>query len=332
MTNKKGSQAKNFQFLKQELKEVLGVVSNDFRAISKVFEQKKEILKLAVSSYNSLSELESDIENFEQNLLKVAVELPEELVKVEDDGTTVLSRISKVLSQNEATQAIRFVEGVQFLLNGLREGDKLLFESVKGKDKIATQLFRNPFAHAVKVAIINALDNGVIVGVRNRDGTVSTVDLPTIESLYSEGIRISVLERTEVYDGLFSEKYNPSHYNQFLQWSFGLARRQPQIEFNVLLNKYDSIVVDHSDITTRAEKAIELLKLKKHLFGLSENGLKNAVRKIRKFNELLLNFSEHKEQQKKDKIAEVLKMFENLSKSDKLACAEELKKKFPSLF
>lgn len=296
----------------------LGLIDNpeiDLRTLEKEVKPFIPVVRESISHYRNVGEISREVveEAKKESTIK---SLPSSIVKKE--GTDiVLTRISSVLSQNKARQAVVFVEGVKNLLSGMEKGSRLFFEAIGGKNKISTQLFRNPYAFGVLKAIKKALSRGINVFIRNRDGSLSTIDLPTLYKLYSEGISISVTERSEVYDGLFATKWNGSHYNQFLQWSFGLALRDPEIEFSVLLNKYGKLVIDKSDAPLRLESAIRLLSKKRQLFDLDEEGLETAIEKMKHFHDLVMNFSSHKEVQKRSRMLQVQLLLEKLSEDER---------------
>jgi len=287
----------------------------DLRTLEKEVKPFLPVLRETISHYRNVGEMSEEIVEEAKKQSTIAA-LPSSIVKREGKDV-VLTRISSVLSQNKARQAIVFVEGVKNLLNELEKGSKLFLEARSGKNKVSTQLFRNPYAFGVLKAIKKALSRGINVFIRNRDGSLSSVDLPTLYQLYSEGISISVTERSEVYDGLFATKWNGSHYNQFLQWSFGLALRDPEIEFSVLLNKYGKLVIDKSDAPLRLESAVKLLSAKRQLFDLDEEGLEVAIEKMRHFHELVMNFSSHKEAQRRSRMLQAQKLLEKLSEEER---------------
>lgn len=278
---------------------------NELLTIQQKYEKQIELMKQSNSIVDNFKGLKS-------------LELPKELVS-KDENSIVIERVSSILSLNDENQAYKFACGLRKLLNECADTNKtVIFTETDSKGRISTKLFRNVYGIAISGILIEALDRGV--KIYTLTDYKKRLYLEDIFEVLSEGISTSIHERTKVYDNLFFEKYNKSHFNQWLQWSFGLSRRDPIEEYNRLLRKNPNIVVDIDDIVERSQQAITNLQKRYKLFGMSDEGLQLAIEKIEKFIDLLSKYSGHYEPSNNCKNASIHELLKANNQKCPLKC------------
>ena len=257
--------------------------------VKETISQREELLRLNNENLRNRKQVfnsVSIVDTFERN---IEISIPEKLINREKfENSVLLDRISSVLSLNDLDEAYTFTMGLVNLIDQLSPNSTIIFTETDSKGRISTKLVRNPFGIAIIFTLIGAIDKGH--KIKTFTDSLNSIRLEDLFILLSDGISHSIHERTKVYDNLFFEKYSKSHFNQWLQWTFGLSRREPIEEFERLLRKNPKIVVDKSDIVERSNKAKSYLAKRRKLFVLSEEGLQLANTKIDQFVELLQNY------------------------------------------
>jgi len=284
----------NYQNLCKDLG--LSVTAHLNSLVDASLNKRKELMKIKSYSQNRKEELINTLSIVDRYERDIKITLPKKLVDyTKFENSVLLERISNVLSLNKMNEAYKFCMGLINIIDSFDKPTQIIFTETDSKGRISTKLFRNVFGTAIIFVLLKAIDDGHKIFTLTDDlHEVYTEDL---FELLSEGISTSIHERTKVYDNLFYEKYNKSHYNQWLQWSFGLSRRNPIKEFNRILTKNPKIMKPTSEdgeneLFIRTQEAIKNLEKRYTLFGLTENGLKLAIEKMNKFTELYNKYAQ----------------------------------------
>lgn len=286
--------------LKSEFQSIcsqLGITMTDLvtKYIKKTIEERQDLLAINYNSNDNRKEMLNSVSIVEQYERDQNVSLPTEFVKYDNLQNIVLfDRMSHVKSLNKLEEAYHFAMGLLNEIDNLPKNYKIVFTETDDKGRISTKISRNAFGIVIVFILLSAMDQGHRIFTYTDD--YNEVYFEDLIALMSEGISTSIHERTKVYDGLFYEKYNSSHYSQWLQWSFGLSRRDPIKEFNRILRKNSKIAKPldefaQNELQIRTKRAIELLTKRAKLFNLSEEGLELAIQKINKFTELYDNYA-----------------------------------------
>lgn len=263
--------------------------------IVQTINNQKELIGITIKHNNKREQMFNSVSIVDTFKREKDVVLPSELVDMTTFENSVLfERVSGVLSLNKIEEAYQFCMGIMNIIDNLPKNSQIIFSETDSKGRISTKLFRNLFGNAIIFVLIKALDEGHTI--HTYTDTLNPVYTEHLFELLSEGISTSIHERTKVYDNLFFMKYNKAHFNQWLQWSFGLSRRNPITEFNRLLRKNPNLMKPNSEeepneLQIRSKVAIENLRKRYTLFGLSDNGLKLAIEKIQTFTLMYENYA-----------------------------------------
>ncbi len=287
--------------------------------IRQTIAQKTSLMVLNESSLRNRKEIFNSVSIVDTYTRDIKIHLPKQLVDLEKfENSVMLDRVSSVLSLNKVNDAYKFCMGLMNLIDSFEKPTQIIFSETDDKGRISTKLFRNLFGNAIIFVLIRAIDEGHTI--HTYTDSLQPVYTEHLFELLSNGISTSIHERTKVYDNLFFNKYNKGHFNQWLQWSFGLSRREPIEEFNRLLRKNSVLTIDKDDIVERSKIAIKNLSGRYTLFGLSENGLQLAITKIQKFIKMLLEYANDYNPVEKCKNSEIHDILRTSNKKCPLRC------------